>query len=92
MASPRKFRSSGRGQKLPERRARAYGNRPSRRATRRRGQDCVVPSVVVMRRARPARGHRTSSVARPSKRPMLATSVVVVRKMLDAVAGSAPSF
>ena len=35
-------------------------------------------------------GQRTISVARPRKRPMLATSVAVVRKMLDAVAGSAP--
>ena len=33
-----------------------------------------------------------NSVARPRNAPMLTTSVAVVRKMLDAVAGSAPSF
>ena len=32
-----------------------------------------------------------SQAARPRKSPMLTTSVAVVRKMLDAVAGSAPS-
>ncbi len=31
------------------------------------------------------------SVARPRNVPMLATSVAVVRKMLEAVAGSAPN-
>ena len=31
-------------------------------------------------------------VASPRKHPMLAMSVAVVRKMLDAVAGSKPSF
>jgi hypothetical protein len=31
-------------------------------------------------------------VARPSRVPILTTSVAVVRKILDAVAGSAPSF
>jgi hypothetical protein len=38
-----------------------------------------------------APAQRISAVARPRKIPMLATSVAVVRKMLDAVAGSAPS-
>ena len=32
----------------------------------------------------------TSNVASPSSKPMLKMSVAVVRKMLDAVAGSAP--
>ena len=36
--------------------------------------------------------HIKSSVAKPKNSPMLATSVAVVRKMLDAVAGSAPNF
>ena len=35
--------------------------------------------------------HRINQVARPRKSPMLTTSVAVVRKMLEAVAGSAPN-
>src|SRR5205085_2048295 len=38
----------------------------------------------------PAPVHRTSIVASKSNVPMLTTSVAVVRKMLDAVAGSKP--
>ena len=39
-----------------------------------------------------ATDQRSNTVAKPRKALMLATSVMVVRKMLDAVAGSAPSF
>src|SRR5262245_874658 len=42
------------------------------------------------RRCAGALAHVASAVARPRNTPMLTTSVAVVRKMLDAVAGSAP--
>ena len=42
------------------------------------------------RRACPFQNDQTSNVASPSSKPMLKMSVAVVRKMLDAVAGSAP--
>jgi hypothetical protein len=56
------------------------------------GHNREGPIIIDVWRAPPnsVQNDHTSSVARPSSMPMLKMSVAVVRKMLDAVAGSAP--
>jgi hypothetical protein len=83
MAGPTMFPSIGRPQSRPN-----PGVRWTRCARRRRSLELGIEARAPRRRRRPRPDLDSSSVASPRNEPMLAMSVMVVRKMREAVAGA----